>query len=282
MTESNANTLTVLAVAAHPDDIEFMMGGTLLMLKRAGYQIHYLNIANGNRGSQEYDSQQTIEIREQEARQAAQILGAVYHESFCNDLEITYNFDMLSRLTAIVREVKPAIVLAQSPFDYMEDHINACRLAVSAAFSRGMPNLKSMPNNKAFEGDVTLYHAMPYGLRGALRQVIVPGCVVNTTPVFERKMQALAAHKSQQNWLDVSQGHNSYLAAMEQMSLAVGAMSEHYLHAEGWQRHLHLGFCNEESDPLRDALGADYWLNVDYELNLTKGKENIWQEERVC
>ena len=42
---------TAIAIAAHPDDIEFYMAGTLLLLKRAGYEIHYMNVANGNCGS---------------------------------------------------------------------------------------------------------------------------------------------------------------------------------------------------------------------------------------
>ena len=67
----------------------------------------------------------------------------------------------------------------------------------------------------------------------------MPGAFVNTTSVHKTQLKALAAHKSQQNWLDVSQGMNSYLLAMEDMSLAVGRMSKKFKYAEGWRRHLH-------------------------------------------
>jgi hypothetical protein len=81
----------------------------------------------------------------------------------------------------------------------------------------------------------------------------------------------LAAHKSQQGWLDVSQKISSFLLAMENMSAEVGRMSRKFRCAEGWRRHLHLGFCAPEADPLKDALGKDYLVNWAYERSLTRG-----------
>ena len=49
---------SAIAIASHPDDIEFVMAGTLLLLKEAGYQVHYLNIASGNCGSLDMSSQE--------------------------------------------------------------------------------------------------------------------------------------------------------------------------------------------------------------------------------
>lgn len=262
--------LIALAIAAHPDDIEFMMGGTLLLLRKAGYETHYMNIANGNCGSAEYDADTIIKMRKTEAQEAARILGAQYHPSICNDLEIFYNNDLLRSLTAVIREVKPTIVLTQSPQDYMEDHINACRLAVSAAFNRGMPNFITIPSRTAINQDVTVYHAMPYGLNDGLRRKIIPGAIVNTGSVHKTKLEALAAHKSQQGWLDISQGLNSYLLAMEEMSFELGKMSGRFEHGEGWRRHSHLGFCTKDADPLADALGENYLINQSYEQNLIK------------
>jgi LmbE family N-acetylglucosaminyl deacetylase len=263
--KSNNFPGVALAVGAHPDDIEFMMGGTLLLLKAAGYETHYINIANGNCGSQELDAASTAKTRREEARQAAEILGASFHESLCNDLEILYTTELLRRLTAVIREIRPAIVLTHSPGDYMEDHINTCRLAVTAAFSRGMPNFETIPSQPATSQDVTVYHALPYGLKDGLGNPVSPGIIVNTTSTYEKKLEALACHKSQQGWLDVSQGMNSYLQTMEEMSLEVGMLSGRFKHAEGWQRHTHLGFCVKDSDPLSDALGESYFVNKNYE-----------------
>jgi LmbE family N-acetylglucosaminyl deacetylase len=250
-----------LAIGAHPDDIEFYMAGTLLLVKKAGYEIHYMNVASGNCGSVEYNSATTRSIRNTEARAAAKILGAHFHPSLTDDLEILYTLDLLRRLAAVVREVKPNVVLTHPPQDYMEDHTNTCRLAVTAAFARGMPNFKSVPARPVANYEVTLYHSMPHGLCDQLRRPIFPDCFVNTTTVHKTKHQALASHKSQQGWLDVSQKLNSYLLAMEDMSLEVGKMSKRFQHAEGWRRHLHFGFCAKDSDPLRAALGKNYLPN---------------------
>src|SRR3989442_15422705 len=94
------------------------------------------------------------------------------------------------------------------------------------------------------------------------------GLYVNTVPVHKTKHEALAAHKSQQNWLDTSQGMNSYLRAMEDASLDVGKFSKKFKHAEGWRRHLHYGFCSEQADPLREALGANCIIKRRYERQL--------------
>jgi LmbE family N-acetylglucosaminyl deacetylase len=260
-----------LAVAAHPDDIEFYMAGTLLLLGQAGYETHYLTLANGSCGSLTHTAQAISGIRLREAKAAAKTLGAQFHAPFCNDLEILYDLPTLRRLAALVREVRPTILLVHSPQDYMEDHSNACRLAVTAAFARGMPNFRTQPPRRPIAGDVTIYHAMPHGLRDGLRRRVWPGAFVETTPVQATKRCALAAHQSQKTWLDASQGMDSYLRAMEELSLAVGKMSRRFQHAEGWRRHLHLGFCAEGADPLRDALGRRYLVNRAYEAALEAG-----------
>src|SRR4029077_4819907 len=112
---------------------------------------------------------------------------------------------------------------------------------------------------------------LPHGLCDQLRRRIIPGAYANTTLVHKIKHQALAVHKSQQAWLDVSQGLNSYLLAMEDMSLAVGRLSKNFRHAEGWRRHLHLGFCGPDIDPLRKALGKNFLVNMNYERSLERG-----------
>ncbi len=261
----------VLAIAAHPDDIEFMMAGTLLLLKRAGCETHYLNISSGNCGSLERDAKATRGARAAEARRSAKILGAGFHASFADDLEILYELKTLRRLAAIIREVRPTVVLTHSPQDYMEDHTNTCRLAVTAAFAHGMPNFKTTPARAAYSGNVTVYHCLPHGLRDGLRRRVQPEAYVNTTSVQAAKRAALAEHRSQQSWLEASQGMNSHLMTMEATSRELGKWSGKFEHAEGWRRHLHLGLAAVENDPLGEILGAFYLINPAYERDLEKG-----------
>lgn len=244
----------VLAIAAHPDDIEFNFAGTLLLLKDAGWEVHYANLSSGNLGSMTLSAAETRRTREQEARAAAALLGATWHEPFCDDLEILYTIPHLRRTAALVRAVQPRILLTHSPVDYMEDHVNTCRLAVTAAFARGMPNFWTDPGHTHVEHEVTVYHAMPHGLVTPLREPVLPDLFVDTTRVHATKREALACHRSQKEWLDVSQGMDSYLATMDALSQQVGRLSGRFEHAEGWRRRLHLGFSATDSDPLHEAL----------------------------
>jgi LmbE family N-acetylglucosaminyl deacetylase len=245
---------TALAVVAHPDDIEFLMAGTLIRLRHAGYQIHYMNVSSGCLGSMTLSREETAAVRREESLASCQLLGATYHESICEDLEIFYGQPALARMTAVVRDVAPEILLTHSPSDYMEDHMNACRLAVTAAFGRGMPNFISEPPREATAQLVTVYHAQPYGNRGPLRDLIIPEVFVDTTDLVETKVQALACHASQKEFLDQTQGVDSYLQALRDLDREVGRLSGKFESAEGWRRHLHAGFCGRDDDPLRAAL----------------------------
>lgn len=259
-----------IAIAAHPDDIEYVMAGTLLRLQEAGWEIHYLNLSSGNCGSLTMNPEETARVRRLEAVRAAEILGAVYHESIADDLEIIYSVERIRQVAAVIREVAPRIVLTHSPQDYMEDHMETCRIAVTAAFAHGVPNFKTMPprDPAGLEEGLTVYHAMPHGLRDGLRQRIRPGAFVDTAGVHPVKMRALQAHASQQHWLRHTQGMNSYLQVMEDMSREVGRMSGRYELAEGWRRHLHHGFSPVDGDPLAEALGGQCLIDPVYEDRL--------------
>jgi len=262
---------SVIAIAAHPDDIEFVMAGTLLLLGEAGWDLHYLNLSSGHLGSTTMTPVRTARVRRAEARAAAKMLGATWHAPFCNDLEIFYDARTLRRLGAVIREVAPDVILTHAPQDYMEDHTNTSRLAVSAAFVRAMPGYRTQPSRRATEKAVTIYHASPHGLRDGLRRRIQAGAFVDTTRVHARKTAALECHASQGGFLDTTQGMSSYLKTMDDLSLEVGRQSGRFRRAEGWRRHLHWGFSPDDSDPLREALGRNYRVNRRYEQALNNG-----------
>jgi LmbE family N-acetylglucosaminyl deacetylase len=245
---------TTLAIAAHPDDIEIFMSGTLMLLQEAGYEIHYMNVANGCCGTTEYDRATIAKIRREEAIAATEFIGAVFHDPICDDLSIFFDQPTLAKIASVMREVAPEIVLTHPPADYMEDHMNVCRLATTAAFTRGMPNFPVDPPRDPVPGKVTVYHAQPFSHRDPLRNLVTPDMFVNVTDMVERKVEMLAKHVSQKKWLDESQGHDSYLQTLRDLDAECGRMSGMFQYAEGWRRHLHLGFCDENDDPLRKAL----------------------------
>ncbi len=245
----------VFALHCHPDDIEFMMAGTLFLLKEAGCEIHYMNMANGCYGSAEYSVEETILVRKKESEAAARYLGAVYHPSIVDDLTVFYTPELIKKTLAVMRDVQPDILLLPFPEEYMEDHMNTCRIGVTAAFCRGMPNYPSIPERPAITNNMTVYHSMPYGLVNGLRKKIKPDFSVDIEKVMDRKTEMLGFHKSQKEWLDTSQGIDSYLKTMQDMSAAMGKNSGKYKFAEGWSRHSHIGFSSEEITPLEDILG---------------------------
>ena len=246
----------VFAVVAHADDIEFAMAGTLILLAKAGCEIHYMTVANGSCGSVEDDAETIADIRLLEAKNAAGRIGAVFHPPLVPDLEIFYEKGLLARMGSVMRAVAPDILLVHSPQDYMEDHMISCRLAVTAAFSRGMRNFPVDPPRDPVSNDVTVYHAQPHGNRDPLNRMVRPDFCVNIDAVIEEKAGMLAEHKSQKEWLDFSQGLDAYLNAMRDLSREMGALTGTCEFAEGWRRHNPLGLCAAGADSLVDLLGT--------------------------
>ena len=248
----------VFAIAAHPDDIEFGMSGTLILLAKAGCDIHYMNVANGSCGTAEYDTETIVAMRLEEAKRAAQLIGAEFHPPLVLDLEIFYTKELLAKLGSVIRDVAPDILLIPSPEDYMEDHINTCRLAITAAFSRGMQNFPVDPPRAPVHNEVAVYHAQPHGNRDALNRKVYPDIFINIGDVLNKKSDMLAEHRSQKEWLDRSQGFNSYLEIMKGFGLEMGELSKQWEFAEGWRQHNPAGFCATDSNPLADLLSEYY------------------------
>ncbi|MCA9192717.1 MAG: PIG-L family deacetylase [Planctomycetales bacterium] len=253
---------SVLAIAAHPDDIEFVMSGTMLQLASRGWELHYFNIADGCCGSTSMNRATCRAVRLKEAQASANLMQAVFYPPICHDLEIFYNEVALAQVCQIVRNAKPSVILTHALADYMEDHQNAARLAVTGAFARSAPNF---PDQSRFaqwyanpiEHEVAIYHAQPHGNRDPMGEPVEPTHFVNVTPHIGRKRELLACHASQAQWLDASQRMGSYLSAMEQLNREVGLMSQQFEYCEGWRRHYPMGFSSPDFDPLKSELSAD-------------------------
>jgi len=241
--------MIVLAAAAHPDDIEFMMAGTLLHLKDAGCEIHLWNLASGCCGSNILPPEETAALRWSEAQASAGLAGGIAHPPLFEDLGIFYDAPSVARVAAVIRHIQPDIILTQSPQDYMEDHQNTTRLVVSGAFTRAMKNFVTQPPVASFDKPVALYHALPHGLNDALRQRIEPHFHIDIGSVLARKRAMLACHASQKEWLDLTQGMDAYLDEMERICREVGRMSGRFRFAEGRRPPAHPGFAPRDFEP---------------------------------
>lgn len=245
----------VLAAVAHPDDIEFNLAGTLLLLKEAGCEIHMWNLLTGSLGSMVHTPEEIAQIRAGEAAEAAALAGATWHKPVFNDLEIFYDKPSLARVSAVIREIGPEIILTHAPQDYMEDHQNVCRLVVTAAFSRGMPHFVTEPLRPPVAKPVRIYHAPPHGLRDGLGNLFQSDFLVDISSVLPIKEKMLACHRSQKDWLEASQGLGAYISEMTDLGRRQAEQGACLQFAEGWRRHSHLGFCAPDYDPLTAQLG---------------------------
>jgi LmbE family N-acetylglucosaminyl deacetylase len=261
---------SVLAIGAHPDDIEIFMGGTFLLLGKAGFDLHYLSIANGSGGTTVLDIATIATQRREEARRAAARAGATFHESLVNDLEVVYERRLLGRVGSVVREVAPDILLVHAPDCYVEDHVNAARLSVSAAFGRSMRNFVVSPPRPLTRESISVYHAQPHLNRDQLRRFVRPEIYVDISSVLEEKLAMLREHATQGMWLGESQGMKSYLETFKEAARQLGGVSGRFEFAEGWRRHHHAGFCEEDADPLTEALapGGTCFVNEAYRKSL--------------
>lgn len=130
----------VLAVGAHPDDIEFICSGALLLLKEAGCEIHVATLTLGDCGSAEHPAAEIQRIRRAEAERSCEILGARYHYGGFKDFCIFYDEASNRRVAALLRDVRPWLVITHPPRDYLIDHEVTSRLVRNACFAAPTPN----------------------------------------------------------------------------------------------------------------------------------------------
>ena len=113
MTQNSAPC--VLAIHAHPDDIEFQCAGTLALLKERGCSIAIATMTAGDCGSAELGPEQISEVRRGEAKAAADLLGADYTCLEFKDLSICVDNDSRRQVTELIRKTRPDIVITAPP-----------------------------------------------------------------------------------------------------------------------------------------------------------------------
>ena len=164
---------TVLAIGAHPDDVELAIGGTLARLAREAARVVMAVISIPT----------DFDTRRDEARQAAAILGCelrILVENGCCRIDDMKSYQLVGMLDALVRELQPAVVLTHSANEFHRDHIavhNACL---------------STQRLKSFD----FFHFSPTMTR-AVPVTFYPRAYVDVTTTIDLKMQAIDAHLSQ-------------------------------------------------------------------------------------
>ena len=135
--------MKALAVGAHPDDVEFMCAGTLLLLRDAGFDVDIVTFTAGDCGSMEAPPERIARVRRGEAERAAALLGATYGCLGELDCRIFLDASLLAKTVEQVRRSRPDVVFTHFPRDYMVDHELTSRLVRDALFCAPMPNFKA-------------------------------------------------------------------------------------------------------------------------------------------
>lgn len=207
----------ILAVHAHPDDIEHLAAGTLALLAASGHAIRIATLTAGECGSAETDLAETARTRKAEASKAAALIGAEYRCGDLPDLAV-FNDDASRRaVTELIRWARPDVVITASPADYHPDHEAASQLVRDACFASSVPNYRTGPA-VALEAIPHLYFMDPIGGRDREGRRIVADFGVDIAGGFAMKQQMLSAHVSQAEWVARQHGISDHLGSMEAWS----------------------------------------------------------------
>ncbi len=178
----------ILAIGAHPDDVELSAGGTLAKMAALGKKIALVDLTEGELGSRG-----TVQSRYEEAEKAAKILGASYREN-CQlpDGFIQEDKESLLKLIAKIRKFQPEIVLVNAPDDRHPDHGAAASLAKRACFLSGLLKITTLEEGQeqAHWRPKSVYHYIQ-------DNYLTPDFVVDITGYEETKFEAILAYETQ-------------------------------------------------------------------------------------
>jgi len=186
--------MNVLAMGAHPDDLEILCGGTLAKFAKRGDKVIMAHLCNGNMGGKDIEPDELAEIRDKESKKAAEMIGAEVLGPLVGDLDLYPTKEMRIKVVDMIRYAKPDIIITHSPNDYMPDHTITSQIVFEAAFTATLPLYKTQ--QPAYEPIVPLYYMDTLAGIG-----FEPMEYVDVTDFFQIKKEMLLCHESQYKWL---------------------------------------------------------------------------------
>lgn len=178
----------ILAIGAHPDDVELGCGATIAKEIANGKKVGILDLTRGELGTRG-----TAEIRDKEAAKAAEILGVTFRKNlgFLDGFLVNNPASQLE-IIKIIRKFKPEVVFCNAIDDRHIDHPKASKMVTDACFLSGLRKIESIfeGNNQDAWRPKNVYHYMQW-------KNITPDFVVDVTGFMEKKMEAILAYESQ-------------------------------------------------------------------------------------
>jgi N-acetylglucosamine malate deacetylase 1 len=181
-----APPLDVLVIAAHPDDAEISVGGTIVTSLKAGLQVGILDLTSG-----EPTPFGTLEKRQRETEAASRVLGVTWRQNLgLPNRKLQNDLDSRARIAEVIRRTRPRVILGPYPEDVHPDHVAASQLVDAARFwaKLSRTDLDGEPH-----WTPRLYHYWSIHLRIHPR----PAFVIDISGAIEAKMQSIACYESQ-------------------------------------------------------------------------------------
>ena len=179
-------TLDALVIAAHPDDAEINLAGTMLKLRDAKKRVGVLDLTRGEMGTRG-----SVEDRDREARAATELLGLAWRGNLeLPDARVAVSLENRERLARILREHEPRIVLTQHDEDLHPDPAACGTLAREAWYLSGLARAAERDGGPAARRARFLFHFMGH-------VPFEPSVVVDVSDVWERKVEVIRCYASQ-------------------------------------------------------------------------------------
>lgn len=186
--------MRVLAMSAHPDDVEINCAGTLAKYAKQGHEVFIVHACTGDKGHFVIPPEEMGKIRVNESQKSGAIIGAKVFSLGYGDAEIEYNQQTLGVFVDKIRDINPDVIITHTPEDYHLDHVTVSRLVTDASFLVSVPFVR--PSSKATKKVPQLYYMEPYtGIS------FVPQDFVDITETLEDKLSMMSCHISQLKWL---------------------------------------------------------------------------------
>ncbi len=178
----------VLAIGAHPDDLELACGGTVAKLVQRGYKVALCDMTQGELGTRG-----TKDIRMKECEKAAEILNVhVRKNLFINDGNIEVNRKNLIKVISLIRELQPSLMLIPYSIERHPDHVNTHQLCKEAWYYSGLEKFKTRLNGKEQKR-----HRPHHYFEFMQWMEFEPSFIVDISDTFEIKLKSVKAHASQ-------------------------------------------------------------------------------------
>jgi N-acetylglucosamine malate deacetylase 1 len=196
------NAMNILAVGANPDDVEFLCAGTLAVYAKRGDSVSIAFLTTGDKGSSKIPPEEMAAIRQQEAENAAKIIGAKVFPLGIPDGEVEVSMGLRRRIVELIRQTQPDAVITHFSDDYMSDHNYTSQLVVDAGFWAGSKDFSGDPGKSPHVKIIP-----PIFYMDTLAGIgFVPQEYVDITEVMDIKIEMLSQHKSQLEYMKERDG----------------------------------------------------------------------------